>query len=82
MPAPLSKTCAKQAATLNLHGDPEEPQEVPDIEPEKPPEEPANLPVPEKEPFSPDEPEQLPPLPIPEHPSPGPSDPDRPAMHL
>ncbi|WP_343312652.1 chitin-binding protein [Brucella sp. BE17] len=80
MPELVSKYSLNRAAGFLLNGDPEEPQERPDIEPEKPPEEPTNIPVPEKEPFSPDEPEQLPPLPIPEHPSPGPSDPDRPAM--
>lgn len=59
-------------------GDPEEvPDTGPDVIPEKQPE---TIPVPDREPLSPDEPEQVPPLPVPEHPSPGPETPGRPFM--
>ncbi|MFD1196754.1 chitin-binding protein [Brucella gallinifaecis] len=60
---------------------PSDPPEIPEKEPEgisvRPPE---TIPQPDKGPFSPDEPEQIPPLPIPEHPSPGPASPDHPTM--
>jgi len=60
---------------------PSDPPEIPETEPEGiPVEPPETIPQPDKGPFSPDEPEQIPPLPIPEHPSPGPVNPGQPTM--
>lgn len=60
---------------------PSDPPEIPEKEPEGiPVEPPETIPQPDKGPFSPDEPEQIPPLPMPEHPSPGPASPDQPTM--
>ncbi|MBB4095969.1 chitin-binding protein [Ochrobactrum pecoris] len=62
-------------------GTPSDPPEIPEIEPEGiPVEPPETIPQPDKGPFNPDEPEQIPPLPIPEHPSPGPVNPGQPTM--
>ena len=67
-----------------MSGNPEQPSDPPEI-PEKEPEgipvePPETIPQPDKGPFSPDEPEQVPPLPLPEHPSPGPTSPGQPTM--
>jgi len=63
------------------HESPSDPPEIPENEPEGiPVEPPETIPQPDKGPFSPDEPEQIPPLPMPEHPSPGPVSPGQPTM--